>query len=175
MSGLSSRPTGSSSGLSVRLRRESVSRWSGRLKELAGSVLGDEKLQALGRLEREAAETRRRARRTKSVADTDRHAATLRSRAAELSAKHGALEAEEQAEFDRKRIAVRTASDEDEVDRAAEIADAEVNHRRAVLEGASRRAEMEAQVEYAHEQRRAAQADAAAEDLRRRADSMDED
>ena len=58
----SPRPQVPAGGHLARIGHEAVTGWSGRIKELTGSLLHDDKLRAEGRLERAEAETRRRAR-----------------------------------------------------------------------------------------------------------------
>lgn len=78
----------------VRIGNETVTRWSGKLREMLGAARNDDKLRVQGRLQQEEADTRRKARLAEADAAQRRRQADIRERQDEAQV------AERRAELD---------------------------------------------------------------------------
>jgi uncharacterized protein YjbJ (UPF0337 family) len=161
-------------GNAARIGGETVRRWSGKLKEVAGSVLKDDKLRAEGRLQREEAEALHRARVAEADASVRERQAEVRGRAAEVAAERLEVEADEQRARDEVRVEAEQARGEQLVDSAADTEEMEIRLRKAQLEDATRRAEAGAEADYERDESRAQRAEATAEALRLDAHRLEE-
>lgn len=157
-----------------RIGAEVVSRWSGKLKEFVRGVLKDDKLRAEGRLHREEAESRRRARVAEADAAVRQRQAELRGRATEVVAARLDAEAEEQRAGDERRVEMMAARGEQLVDSAAGTEEREIRNRRARLDPSARHAASDAEAESVRDGVRAERAEARAEALRREAHGLEE-